>query len=513
MANAPLPGGSLSEYDPHVSEVSELRNLSALLASHRFREAEELVASLTDTTAAVRGWLVVARTHAVCQRWDDARRAIEAALHLQPASRLLKIERAAIITQQGFAQAALSELEQLVREGEDSPQLVLHLAQALIVLGRSSEAETQLELGLQRWPLDEALHRSVIRLRWLSGCGESSTARLERTIVAYPRELQLRLLAADALRNAGFLERALETLQGGLQLAPQSVGFLTSIGVVLDGLDRPGDALPYLRAAAERGRRGGPAKRNLIPTLLRLSEPIEALAICDELLADSPDDQLLIAYRATALRMLGDARYESLHDYDRLVRIYRPDPPSAFTRVSDFNEAFAAAVLAFHTTDRRPLDQSLRGGTQTDRNLPLEQPAVAAFMKMIDAPIRDYISRLRDGSDHPTDRRRAAGYRIAGSWSVRLSPQGFHTNHVHPKGWLSSAYYIDLPEGMGTDESRAGWLKFGEPGQPTPGCSPNHFVRPEPGMLVLFPSYMWHGTVPFTEGGHRLTAAFDVVPT
>jgi hypothetical protein len=31
-------------------------------------------------------------------------------------------------------------------------------------------------------------------------------------------------------------------------------------------------------------------------------------------------------------------------------------------------------------------------------------------------------------------------------------------------------------------------------------------------MLVLFPSFFWHGTVPFTRGERRLTAAFDVVP-
>ena len=60
--------------------------------------------------------------------------------------------------------------------------------------------------------------------------------------------------------------------------------------------------------------------------------------------------------------------------------------------------------------------------------------------------------------------------------------------------------------------SRAGWIRFGEPGMRIPGCHAEHFVRPEPGMLVLFPSYMWHGTVPFSSGGTRLTAAFDVVP-
>jgi hypothetical protein len=44
------------------------------------------------------------------------------------------------------------------------------------------------------------------------------------------------------------------------------------------------------------------------------------------------------------------------------------------------------------------------------------------------------------------------------------------------------------------------------------GLPPEHFVEPRAGMLVLFPSYFWHGTVPFHEGGGRLTAAIDVIP-
>jgi hypothetical protein len=30
--------------------------------------------------------------------------------------------------------------------------------------------------------------------------------------------------------------------------------------------------------------------------------------------------------------------------------------------------------------------------------------------------------------------------------------------------------------------------------------------------MVLFPSYMWHGTVPFRSPTPRTTIAFDVVP-
>jgi hypothetical protein len=94
---------------------------------------------------------------------------------------------------------------------------------------------------------------------------------------------------------------------------------------------------------------------------------------------------------------------------------------------------------------------------------------------------------------------------------VQLRPGGFHFNHVHPQGWISSACYIELPE-RAPESGRAGWLKFGEPGMARPVCPPDHFVEPRVGRLVLFPSFFWHGTVPFESGGRRLTAAFDVVP-
>ncbi|MEO8925573.1 MAG: putative 2OG-Fe(II) oxygenase [Caulobacteraceae bacterium] len=45
-----------------------------------------------------------------------------------------------------------------------------------------------------------------------------------------------------------------------------------------------------------------------------------------------------------------------------------------------------------------------------------------------------------------------------------------------------------------------------------PPLPPEHFVKPEPGLLVLFPSYMWHGTVQFSGDQPRLTIAFDVAP-
>ena len=99
---------------------------------------------------------------------------------------------------------------------------------------------------------------------------------------------------------------------------------------------------------------------------------------------------------------------------------------------------------------------------------------------------------------------------MMGSWSVRLQPHGFHADHIHSRGWLSSACHIELPPAV-AGRGREGWLRFGAP----PGRAdlpPEYYVQPQAGTLVLFPSYMWHGTEPFGGEATRLTLAFDIVP-
>ena len=109
---------------------------------------------------------------------------------------------------------------------------------------------------------------------------------------------------------------------------------------------------------------------------------------------------------------------------------------------------------------------------------------------------------------HSRDRR----VRFSGSWSVRLRGGGKHANHVHPQGWISSALYIALPESVQGGAADAGWFTLGQPDERLGlNLPPSTTIEPKPGRLVLFPSWMWHGTIPFAQG-ERLTIAFDVRP-
>ncbi|MCW5633690.1 MAG: hypothetical protein KIT17_10160 [Rubrivivax sp.] len=174
------------------------------------------------------------------------------------------------------------------------------------------------------------------------------------------------------------------------------------------------------------------------------------------------------------------------------------------------------------------MDQTLRGGTQTLGNL-FDLPAlplVAALRERIAEAVTRTVhalaERARNGTvDDPTThpllaraaQARSGGWRFTDSWSSRLLRGGFHTHHVHPHGWLSSACYVSVPPSVAAGDAggHAGWLQFGQPDRDL-GLAPLRHVQPRVGRLVLFPSYLWHGTLPFDDDAERLTVAFDVMP-
>jgi hypothetical protein len=238
--------------------------------------------------------------------------------------------------------------------------------------------------------------------------------------------------------------------------------------------------------------------------LLRSGRPTEASAFAEPWLGGE-GAEFLWPYAALAWRMTGDERLDWLEGEPSLVGIYDiGDSIPSLDRLAEH-------LRGLHVALDQPLDQSVRGGTQTDGPLFSRiEPEIRTLRSAIVAAVERHIAQLaapRPG--HPTLIARRKPVRFSGSWSVRLAGGGRHSNHIHPAGWISSAFYVALPQAT-SDGDQAGWLTLGQPeaelGLDLP---PVRAIEPKPGRLVLFPSTMWHGTLPFA-GGERLTVAFDV---
>ena len=386
-------------------------------------------------------------------------------------------------------------------KGLDAPETWLVLARALQGLGRFDEAEEAFRQSIARRPAYADAHRDLAQLIWMrSENVREARAALDAAIAANPLDVPLRLAAAKLLEYAGEVDAAYGVLDGALtEGLPDPRIDIAAAQLRLE--TNPASALAHASRAHALALEDALALTALCQANLALGRADIASAQAAALREAAPFDQQAVALQATAWRLLGDPRYGELYDYGRLVREWTLDTPRGWPSLADYLADLAQSLAAVHRLRGHPVGQSLRGGAQTTQNLDrVSDPVIKAFFKAIDGPIRRHIEAIGERGD----------YRLNGVWSVRLRPNGYHANHLHPMGWISSACYIALPKTV--DQGHEGWIAFGEPGVPTaPRLPPQHFVKPEPGKLVLFPAYMWHGTVPFSGDEPRLSVAFDVV--
>ncbi|TXC70603.1 tetratricopeptide repeat protein [Sphingomonas ginsenosidivorax] len=404
-----------------------------------------------------------------------------------------------------FAGAAAASARAIAK-GSTAPETWLVHARALQGTGALDAAEAAFLRAIGRRPDYATAHRDLAQLRWMR------TADVGAALAAIDsaRVPALASVEAVVLLSAGEPARAAAVLDRAIARAPDAALHLLAANARAALGDAAGQ-LVQATAALRLAPASTDTAKAVVEALLHVGRIAEGAGLAERIAQAAPDDQGVIALLATAWRLLGDPRYTGLCEDPALISTRGIEVPPGWSSLDAFLADLAASLRERHAWRTHPLDQSLRHGSQTQEDLSqVDHPVLRALFAALDAPIRAHLAQLGTGGD-PVRRRNTGGYRFAGAWSVLLRPGGYHTDHVHPRGWLSSAFHVDLPETVA--QRPQGWLAFGRPGVPTtPALPPTRHVRPVPGQLILFPSYLWHGTEPFSGDAPRLTVAFDLLP-
>ncbi|MEO7680886.1 MAG: putative 2OG-Fe(II) oxygenase [Sphingomonas sp.] len=236
--------------------------------------------------------------------------------------------------------------------------------------------------------------------------------------------------------------------------------------------------------------------------MIRMRQADEAERLLQAERLENPDNLSCWALTDIVWRQLNDPRANWLGGDPSLIRTHEIGLCPAEI------ERLAAILRQLHRPRQRPIGQSVRGGTQTrgpllDRSESEVQRLKTAFQAAID----HYVDNLPPyDPTHPLLRHRNRALMVEGGWSVRLTDAGYHLSHLHPAGVVSSACYIAVPEFA---DSWEGCLELGSaPADLGLDISPRTRIDAKVGRLVLFPSFMYHGTRPF-RASERLTVAFD----
>ena len=434
---------------------------------------------------------------------EQALASFEKAAALAPSDRSIAHGRARVALEAGVPAGGLFETALRVSPGD--PDVLLGYASSQFADGDTAGAKSTLGHALARSPLWIDGHMQLAQLRSIIGEKDRATDLIESAIEAHPDQEQLWIaLFRVLLQSQQFfaLDEAIARAKSS-SLPQKTLLQYEAIAAVEIGDTSRADRIfaamtPDLcRSAAIWS----------IRHLLRSGRVAEACASIDAALKTdlAPD---VWPYAAVAWRLAGDPRWEWLEgDPNRLTSVFDltselPDMP-----------ALERVLRKLHAGMGEFLDQSVRGGSQTNGPLFTKiNPEIRTLRAAVVGAVERHIENLPSPDPgHPLlGRPRDRKIRFSGSWSVLLRGGGYHANHVHPQGWISSALYIHLPEPGADDLTTAGWLTLGEP-QAELGIEldASREIEPKVGRLVLFPSYMWHGTRPFAQG-ERLTVAFDV---
>ena len=394
----------------------------------------------------------------------------EHALSLAPRNGSALIGRASARAAEGQAERAAEELSELLEQQPMWTGGHEYLAQLMTTLGRPNEATRSVEQALKQSPDSNELWESLFNIQLRRGAYDAlaeAVARAARQRIGSPELPIYQAICAAEFDEQVFPPELFEA-------AP------ADLGAILDSWR--------------------------IRHLLRVGAPEAALPIIDRhVFGSNAADSW--AYAATAWRMTEDPRWEWLEHRSDLVQVI--DLKDALPPA----DVLANTLRGLHVAKGEYLDQSVRGGTQTDGHLFQRiDPVIRRLRTAVVEAVESYVRGLpAPDPRHPLLReRRDRPVRFSGSWSVRLRSGGHHANHVHPQGWISSALYIALPERSSGEPENAGSLTLGEPDDRLGlGLAAWREIEPAVGRLVLFPSWMWHGTRPFVEG-ERMTVAFDV---
>ena len=99
-------------------------------------------------------------------------------------------------------------------------------------------------------------------------------------------------------------------------------------------------------------------------------------------------------------------------------------------------------------------------------------------------------------------------------WVNLLQPGGHHAGHIHPHSILSGTLYIEAPKGSGV-------IRFEDPRLPQMMAAPVRgddapeelqafvSVQPEPGLLLMWESWLRHEVLPGKAKQDRLSISFN----
>ncbi len=339
---------------------------------------------------------------------------------------------------------------------------------------------------------------------------------LERAERAWRKLLERRSDRADAYFGlaqvlAGRSQdlEAIEHCHRVIQLEPQHVRARELGASCAFWLDEYSTAMELAQAALDIDSQSAAARNVIVESLRACSDSESALKWNWEGIESGCYNIESLALRSELLMAVGQSdECERFLELDQLLRVDSLFGSGPGELDESINQELGAFVRASVGAQFEPDSTATQRGLQTTLSCAMGNSAWQAFLVELRRRVDQYVQGLR--SDHPWVRLLPERVELS-IWSVILERGGYQEPHVHPSGWLSGVYYVQADTGRAPDTA-AGAIEFGmfPDDKAGRGTAIQRQHQPTAGDLILFPSFLYHRTIPTASDRPRISIAFDI---
>ena len=406
-------------------------------------------------------------------------------------------------------------LEAAKAAAPEEPQAYYHLSLVQQSQGRLGDAGENYRKAIEYGPEVASSHYNLGAVLTQLGLFKDALSALDVALALDPEHGKAYASKGYILRMQGDAEAAAALYGRAVTLSPGDPATVADLGLALRDAGRLREAASAFDRALSIDPDYAEAVSHYCDTLLRLGSADAAIAVCDEYLGRHAYHASVLAAKSVALNEAGRAaELAKLVDLDRFVAPILHDNAPGFSDMGAFNDALADHILAHPSLVVAPTSNATQLGKHSGELTVSPKGPIAAFETLIKRGFESYTQTLRASSDpdHPFAATIPRQWSL-NVWSIVLEGEGYQLPHIHRAAWMSGVYYARVPD-IVQDGSHAGWIEFGRPGSEYHATAEpeTRAFQPAPGLMVLFPSYLFHETIPFDSSETRISIAFDIVP-
>ncbi len=325
---------------------------------------------------------------------------------------------------------------------------------------------------------------------------------------------------AIALRGIVFFgfgraDKAIVCLHEALARDPGHPDALSHLAVIRLEQDDPDAAVALLEKALLRARDDSNIHSNLGLAYHEIKNFAAAREQFTAALDLDPANTHARAYLANLLLDIDDAEaHRWLTNFDTLVERTVLETPKGWPDMSAFLSDIVHTLQAEHSMKDEPHHRATVGGASSMALSGQRGSAIEALRDAFTTNAFAYAATRQDEAATALLGKNPKRFTTQ-MWGNILKSGGHQLTHNHPAGWISGVFYVSLPDVISAKGSgQNGWIEFGRtrPEYSHSDQVDTRTIRPKEGMMLIFPSYTWHRTLPFESAQPRISVAFDLLP-